>query len=66
MDLSVRLGGAGSGLGRRGNWRDGRDNLPCSGAKERRFMAAEQVTAVLDFVAQSLRADPIPTGAYLL
>ena len=23
----------------------------------------EQVTAVLDFIAQSLRADPVPTGA---
>jgi len=26
----------------------------------------EQVTAVLDFVAQSLRADPVPTGAHPL
>jgi uncharacterized protein (DUF433 family) len=26
----------------------------------------EQVTAVLDFVAQSLRADPVPAGAHPL
>ena len=26
----------------------------------------EQVTAVLDFVAQSLRADPVPGGAHAL
>jgi len=26
----------------------------------------EQITAVLDFVAQSLRAEPIPTGAHPL
>ena len=26
----------------------------------------EQVTAVLDFVAKSLRADPVPTGAHPL
>jgi uncharacterized protein (DUF433 family) len=26
-------------------------------------VSREQITAVLDFVAESLRADPIPTGA---
>ena len=26
----------------------------------------EQITAVLDFVAQSLRAEPVPTGAHPL
>ena len=42
------------------------ENLSIEEVMEQFDVTREQITAVLEFVAQSLRAEPIPTGAHPL
>ena len=42
------------------------EDLSIDEAIEQFDVTGEQITAVLDFVAQSLRAEPVPAGAHCL
>jgi len=42
------------------------DDLSIAEVMEQFDVTREQITAVLDFVAQSLRAEPVPAGAHPL
>jgi len=42
------------------------EDLSVEEVMEQFDVTREQITAVLEFVAQSLRADPVPTGAHPL
>ena len=42
------------------------EDLSVEEVMEQFDVTREQITAVLDFVAQSLRADPVPSGAHPL
>jgi uncharacterized protein (DUF433 family) len=42
------------------------EDLSVEEVMEQFDVTREQITAVLDFVAQSLRADPVPAGAHPL
>jgi uncharacterized protein (DUF433 family) len=42
------------------------DDLSIAEVMEQFDVTREQITAVLDFIAQSLRAEPVPAGAHPL
>jgi uncharacterized protein (DUF433 family) len=45
---------------------DNLDDLSIAEVMEQFDVTREQITAVLDFIAQSLRAEPVPAGAHPL